>query len=211
MDGVTIHQLQCFDAVVSEGGFQAGAEKLRRSHSTVFTAIKNLESQLGLRLLDRDGYRVALTEAGKSFHDRTRVFLHELSLLQNHARQLAMGEESELQIVIGDPCPLPEVLGFLRQFFDSCPTTHLNLHFEAITGPWERLFDDEADLIIHHIDKSDPRLEFIDLFAGISFQSWRRIFCLSRFPIGSPRNKCAIWSSASSAIPRGTRRRVTIT
>jgi DNA-binding transcriptional LysR family regulator len=41
MDGVTIHQLQCFDAVVSEGGFQAGAEKLRRSRSTVLTAIKN--------------------------------------------------------------------------------------------------------------------------------------------------------------------------
>jgi DNA-binding transcriptional LysR family regulator len=28
------------------------------------------------------------------------------------------------------------------------------------------LFDDEADLILHHVDKSDPRLEFIDLFAG---------------------------------------------
>jgi len=166
MDGLTIHQLLCFDAVVSEGGFQAGALKLRRSHSTVFTSIKNLESQLRLRLLDRDGYRVALTDAGKSFHDRTRVFLHELSLLQNHARQLAMGEESELRIVIGDPCPLPEVLGFLRQFFDGCPTTRLNLHFDAITGPWERLFDDEADLILHHVDKSDPRLEFIDLFAG---------------------------------------------
>ncbi len=166
MDGLTIHQLLCFDAVVNEGGFQAGATRLGRSHSTVFTSVKNLENQLRLRLLDRDGYRVGLTEAGKSFHDRTRVFLHELSLLQNHARQLAMGEESELRIVIGDPCPLPEVLGFLRQFFDGCPTTRLNLHFEAIAGPWERLFDDEADLIIHHIDKSDPRLEFIDLFSG---------------------------------------------
>jgi DNA-binding transcriptional LysR family regulator len=166
MDGLTIHQLLCFDAVVTEGGFQAGATRLGRTHSTVFTSIKNLESQLGLRLLDRHGYRVALTDAGKSFHARTRVFLHELSLLQNHARQLAMGEESELRIVIGDLCPLPEVLGFLRQFFDRCPTTRLNLQFEAITGPWERLFDDEADLIIHHIDKSDPRLEFIDLFAG---------------------------------------------
>ena len=30
---------------------------------------------------------------------------------------------------------------------------------------WERLFDGEADLIIHHIDKADPRLEFIDLCA----------------------------------------------
>jgi DNA-binding transcriptional LysR family regulator len=166
MDGVTIHQLRCFDAVVTAGGFQAAAARLRRSHSTVFTSVKNLEDQLKLRLLDRHGYRVSLTDIGKSFHDRTRVFLHELSLLHNHAQQLAMGEESELRIVIGDLCPLPAVLEFLRQFFERCPTTRLDLQFEAISGPWERLFDDEADLIIHHIDKSDPRLEFIDLFGG---------------------------------------------
>ena len=40
MDGLTIHQLQCFDAVVSEGSFQAAATKLHRTHPTVFTAIK---------------------------------------------------------------------------------------------------------------------------------------------------------------------------
>jgi DNA-binding transcriptional LysR family regulator len=166
MDAVTIHQLQCFDAVVSEGGFQAGAAKLRRSHSTVFTSIKNLENQVGLRLLNRAGYRVTLTEAGRSFHGRTRVFLHEFSLLRNHANQLAMGEETELRIVIGDVCPLADTLALLRRFFADHPATRLHLYFEAISGPWERLFDDEADLVIHHVDKSDTRIDFIDLFAG---------------------------------------------
>jgi DNA-binding transcriptional LysR family regulator len=163
MDGLTLHQLQCLDAVVTEGGFQAAGAKLRRSHPSVFIAIKNLESQLGLRLFDREGYRVILTPAGRSFHERARVFLGELGALKNHAAQLAMGEESELSVVIGDLCPLPEILGLLQRFFQDCPGTQLHLHFEAISGPWERLFDGEADLIIHHIDKSDPRLEFIDL------------------------------------------------
>jgi DNA-binding transcriptional LysR family regulator len=166
MDGVTLHQLQCFDAVVTEGGFQAGAARLGRSHSTVFTAIKNLEDQLALRLFDREGYRVSLTDGGRSFHGRTRVFLQELALLKTHARQLAMGEETELRVVIGDLCPLPEVLGLLHRFFADCPSTRLQVDFEAIAGPWERLFDDEADLILHHVDRADPRLEVIDLFAG---------------------------------------------
>ena len=164
IDGLTLHQLLCFDAVVSEGSFQAAADKLFRSQPTVSSSVKNLETQLGLNLLDRSGYRVTLTEAGRSFHERTRVFLHELHRLKNHASQLAMGEEQELRVVIGDVCPLPETLGLLRHFFDGCPNTKLHLHFEAISGPWERLFDDEADLILHHINKSDPRLEFIDLF-----------------------------------------------
>jgi DNA-binding transcriptional LysR family regulator len=165
IEGVTLLQLQCFDAVVAEGGFQPAAEKLRRIQPTVFAAVKNLEAQLGLRLLDRSGYRVALTETGRAFHDRTRALLHEFRGLQNHARQLAMGEESELSVVIGDLCPVPDVLALLRSFFDRHTGTRLHLHVEAIAGPWERLFDGEADLIIHHIDKADPRLEFVDLCA----------------------------------------------
>src|SRR5262249_38678452 len=89
---------------------------------------------------------------------------HELGTLKNHARQLSMGEEDELRIVIGDLCPLPQTLALLRRFFDGCPTTRLHLHFEAIAGPWERLLDGDADLILHHIDKTDVRLEYIDLF-----------------------------------------------
>ena len=161
---VTIHQLQCFDAVVTEGSFQGAADKLLRAQPSVSSAVKNLEEQLGLTLLDRSGYRVSLTEAGRSFHEHTRVFLHELRTLKTHAAQLALGEESELRVVIGDLCPLPQTLALLRRFFDGCPGTRLHLHFEAISGPWERLFDGEADLILHHIDKADPRFEFIDLF-----------------------------------------------
>jgi DNA-binding transcriptional LysR family regulator len=165
IDGLTLHQLICFEAVVSEGSFQAAAEKLLRSQPTVSSSVKNLESQLQLSLLDRSGYRVTLTEAGRSFYERTRVFLHDVKRLRDHAAQLAMGEESELRIVIGDVSPLPETLGLLRRFFDGCPGTKLHLHFEAISGPVERLLDGEADLILHHVDKADPRLEFVDLFA----------------------------------------------
>ena len=158
----TIQQLECFDAVVTEGGFQPAAEKLRRAQPSISAAVKNLEAQIGL--VHRSGYRVVLTEAGRSFHARTRVLLDELRTLKTHARQLAMGEEDELRIVIGDLCPLPQTLALLRRFFDGCPGTRLHLHFEAIAGPWERLLDGEADLILHHIDKADGRFDSIDLF-----------------------------------------------
>jgi len=162
--GMTIHQLQCFDAVVSEGSFQAAADRLLRAQPSVSLAVKTLEAQLGLTLLDRSGYRVCLTEAGRSFHGRAQALLEELRTLQTHAMQMAMGEEGELRIVIGDLCPLPQTLALLRRFFDGCPNTRLHLHFEAISGPWERLLDGDADLILHHIDKADARFEFMDLF-----------------------------------------------
>ena len=163
MSQFTLHDLQCFDAVVREGGFQAAAAVLHRSHPAVFAAVAKLERQLGLPLLDRAGYRVRPTEAGLSLQRRAQSLLREMEALRVHARQLALGEETQLRVVIGDLCPRPQVLGLLSEFFAKRPATRLHVHYEAVTGPWERLFDDKADLILHRIDKSDPRLEWIDL------------------------------------------------
>ncbi|MCU9947734.1 LysR family transcriptional regulator [Pseudomonas sp. PDM13] len=163
MNDFTLHDLQCFDAVVRAGGFQAAAGALHRSHPAVFAAVARLERQLGLSLFDRGGYRVVLTDAGRSFHGRAQALLRELDGLRNHAEQLAMGEESELHVVIGDLCPRPPLLGLLARFFAGCPATRLSLHFETVSGPLERLLDDEADLILHRVDKADPRIEWIDL------------------------------------------------
>jgi DNA-binding transcriptional LysR family regulator len=174
-EGVTLLQLQCFNAVVTDGSFQAAADRLGRSQPSVSVAVKNLESQLQLKLLNREGYRVALTDAGRSFHQKTQVLLGELKSLRNHAVHLAAGEESDLRVVVGDLCPLPQTLRLLRQFFDSCPNTKLHLHFEAISGPWERLAENEADLILHHIDKAGTQFDSIDLFSVKLFPITRSI------------------------------------
>lgn len=159
----TLQQLASFDAVVREGGFEAAAQKLGRSHPSVFAAVKSLEAQLGLPLLDRSGYRVAITPEGRAFQIGARSLLREAEALGTHAAQLAMGEEASLSVVIGDLCPIPETLALLRGFFDTAQGTQLDLHFEAISGPWERLLDGEADLIIHHVDEADPRLDCLPL------------------------------------------------
>lgn len=163
MNDFTLHDLQCFDAVVRAGGFQAAAAELHRSHPAVFAAVARLERQLGLYLLDRSGYRVRLTPEGRALLRRSQPLLRESEALRAHAAQLAMGEESELDVVIGDICPREQTLALLSRFFATCPGTRLNLHFETVGGPVERLLDGEADLIFHRVDKTDARLDWIDL------------------------------------------------
>jgi DNA-binding transcriptional LysR family regulator len=163
MSRFTLHELQCFNAVVRGGGFQAAAELLHRSHPSVFAAVAKLERTLSLTLLDRSGYRVSLTEAGQAFHRKVDFLLREADELQMYAAQLAVGEEAELRIVLGDLCPLPPVLELLSQFFALRPRTRLHLGFEAVTGPWERLLGDEADLIVHRVPPGELRVESIGL------------------------------------------------
>ena len=163
MESLKLHDLRCFDAVAREGGFQAAALALHRSHPSVFAAVARLEERLGLILLDRSGYRVGLTEAGRMFHARARLALREMEHLQTYASQLASGEETVLRVVMGDLCPRPHILRLLSRFFAGHDRTRLHLDYEAIGGPLERLIDGEADLIFHRVDSSDPRLEHIEL------------------------------------------------
>ncbi|WP_375780730.1 LysR family transcriptional regulator [Bradyrhizobium sp. ma5] len=163
MDRIKLHDLRCFDAVATKGSFQAAGAALNRSHPSVFAAVARLEQQLGLMLFDRSGYRVGLTDAGRTFHERTRLTLRELDLLQTYADQLVSGEEVALRVVIGDLCPRPPVLQMLSGFFARYPNTRLHLEYEAVGGPFERLVDDNADLVFHRADPSDPRFERIEL------------------------------------------------
>lgn len=163
MDRIKLHDLRCFAAVAAAGSFQAAGAALNRSHPSVFAAVARLEQQLGLSLLDRGGYRVVLTDAGRLFQARAQLALREFDQLQAYAEQLANGEETVLRVVIGDLCPRPPLLHWLSSFFAAHPRTRLHLDYEAVGGPLERLVDGEADLIFHRADVSDARIERIEL------------------------------------------------
>jgi hypothetical protein len=45
-----LHELQCFDAAATAGSFQAAADKLHRTHPTVFACDKRLVSIAGRHL-----------------------------------------------------------------------------------------------------------------------------------------------------------------
>lgn len=158
-----LHELRCLDAVARLGSFQAAGDALNRSHPSVFAAVARLEASLGLKLLDRSGYRVELTQDGRAFHERAAVTLHDLHHLDAFARQLATGEEPILRVVLGDLCPRPRILAALSRFFADHPRTRLHLDYEAVTGPFERLNEGETDLIIHRVDLSRYDLEQVEL------------------------------------------------
>ncbi len=164
MKDFTLHHLRCFDAVIKTGSFQAAARLLNRTHPSVFSATKILEQQVGVALFDRSGYRVALTQAGRDFHGRVKNFLDELDALNIFANQLGGEEETALSLVIGDVSPIADTLELLKSFFKHRPNTRLELHFETLAGPLDRLLNGQADIIIHHIDQSDIRLEYISLY-----------------------------------------------
>lgn len=69
--------LRAFVEVVRQGGFSQAAKTLFATQPTVSKAVKQLEDEIGLPLLDRIGHRSALTAAGEVVYRRGVKLLAE--------------------------------------------------------------------------------------------------------------------------------------
>jgi DNA-binding transcriptional LysR family regulator len=79
---MNLRQLELFIAIAESGSFSRGAEKALLTQSTVSQHIASLESEVGLRLLDRTGRGAELTAAGQLFLAHARSVLAELATLR---------------------------------------------------------------------------------------------------------------------------------
>src|ERR1700730_5222155 len=91
---LTLQQLRTFRAVADRMSFSAAAVDLGISQPSVSYQVKELETVLGLPLLDRLGKRVRLTEAGEILYGyarRTLNLLEEAAVTFEQIRGLRRG------------------------------------------------------------------------------------------------------------------------
>lgn len=74
---MNLRSFQAFAEVVRQGGFSAAARAIHATQSTVSKAVKQLEEELGLALLDRDTTPPRLTVAGEIVYRRALTMLTE--------------------------------------------------------------------------------------------------------------------------------------
>src|SRR5207237_4356441 len=70
-----LRHLRYFVAVANELSFTRGAEKLRIAQPSLTRQIRDLEDELGVRLLDRTKKKVTLTKEGEFFLERSKRLL----------------------------------------------------------------------------------------------------------------------------------------
>ena len=75
---VTLRQLHYFVTVAEELHFRRAAERLFLSQPALSHQIARLEGEVGVRLLERDRHRVALTAAGATFLEGAREALAQV-------------------------------------------------------------------------------------------------------------------------------------
>ena len=83
-----IRTLRAFVEVVRQGGFSQAAKTVFATQSTVSKAVKQLEDECGVLLLDRIGHRSKLTAAGEIVYRRAQRILAERDDLDRKSTRL---------------------------------------------------------------------------------------------------------------------------
>ena len=95
---VTLRQLRIFRAAAQSRNFSRAGDSVGLTQPAVSRSIGELESQLGLKLLDRTTREVVLTEAGQSLAGRLDRVLDELDQTLLDVRGMASARRGKVRV-----------------------------------------------------------------------------------------------------------------
>lgn len=113
-----LHHFRAFEAVGRLGSVRLAADELHVTPGAVSQQLRKLQDDLGVALLEKDGRRLRLTEAGRQLMAASGVALGELTRCLNGLATRAAGRDRRRLVLsvplsLGVSWLLPRVFGFL--------------------------------------------------------------------------------------------------
>ncbi len=97
---LTLRQLKVFEAVARHASFSRAAEELHLSQPAVSMQVKQLEENVGVPLLEQQGKRTVLTEAGREIYDLSRRVANQIEQTEENLAQLRGDTGGRLRLAV---------------------------------------------------------------------------------------------------------------
>ncbi|MFS1476212.1 LysR family transcriptional regulator [Vibrio lentus] len=144
----TLDQWQTLYEIDRAGSIQAAALRLNKSHTTLIYALRKLEDQLGVTLVQVEGRRAVLSEDGKSLLRRASSMLEQARELELISEQLAKGVESEIVVAVDHLCCLKRLYQPMAAFLAENNTTSIQVIETSLSKTTEMVTQELADVAI---------------------------------------------------------------
>ena len=185
-----LRQIRYFVSIADENSFTEAAEKNFISQSAISQAMNALETDLGVKLIERRNRSFTLTTAGEYFYRKSKVLLQDLDAIRVETVRLGSDEEMSLHVGYINLYAGPELSEAIAEFSSNYPEvkisvrsgTHEELYMGLVSGSLDialndqrRAFSDDyvnlelkdAECIIELSDRSElsgrEKLEVSDL------------------------------------------------
>ncbi|MBP0484024.1 LysR family transcriptional regulator [Sagittula salina] len=131
LKGVTLRGLEIFEALAESGSVAKASETTGLSQPAVSQQMRNLETALGVDLVDHGRRPMMLTPAGRAFLQRTKAVLRELRLAGSELTVMDLAHLSVLSLGVIDDFDndlTPRLVTMLAESMTKC-------RFKLITAP----------------------------------------------------------------------------
>ena len=119
-----LNNLYFFTRVADFGGYTAAAEALGMQTSKLSRRVGALESELGVRLLNRTTRKLSLTEAGKTFHRHCVALIAEAEAAKDAINQTLSSPRGVVRV----SCPTGLLQGGVADILGRYLTAHPQVH-----------------------------------------------------------------------------------
>lgn len=151
---MTLNQLRSFVAVARHNGFTAAARALKMSQTTITSQIQALEEEHGVRLFERLGRRIELTQVG---HELLQIARQMIGLEDDAA--MMMKDSADLRsgaLKIGAVSPF-HVIEMIEAFNASYPDVYLSMALGNSETVLQELSNYSCDVGVLARDTDDDR------------------------------------------------------
>lgn len=174
LNNLTLRQLRAFRAVASAESFTAAAEQLHLTPAAVSGLIKELENQVGVRLLDRNTRAVSLSDVGREFFPAAERVLQDLDMAVSSLTELKERRRGIVRIAAPEVLSCTLVPRAMAEFNALYPD--IKLHFADV--PVEEVIArtrlGEVDLGITPESMLHSELEGVELLSAKLMLAVRR-------------------------------------
>lgn len=163
ISNVDLYPIQVFYAVATEKGFTRAAKKLFRTQPAVSLMVRRLEDELGVKLIDRTGRELLLTDAGKLVLEYAKRFENLQRELGTALTELRDNASGVLSIGANESTTL-YLLRHLQQYRRLYPRVKVQVRRSLSSLVPRQLLDGDLELGVISYDPGDSRLASREIY-----------------------------------------------
>ena len=134
-----------FKTILEAGSFQKAADRLNYTQSTVTFQIKQLEEELSLKLFEKIGRRMELTQAGKEILPYVNMILQGAEQINNYGKDLSK-IAGILKIALPDSILIYAMQPFIQAYLHEAPNIQLVINSLPSGEINQAVMDGTADI-----------------------------------------------------------------
>ncbi|WP_222836932.1 LysR family transcriptional regulator [Advenella mimigardefordensis] len=125
--------METFVRVIESGSFKKAADTMQVLPSTVTRTIKELESHIGVRLLNRTTRALSVTNAGLRYYDACKTLLRDVQLTEEAASQKSGVLRGSIRVGATSTLAKNFIIPALSAFTDRYPEIDIDFHLADAT------------------------------------------------------------------------------